>query len=159
MMRNRELNVPAKRGTIVRLILEIAIVCGVISGAGTAAAQAPVSATQADSPAPAAAKYSGCVMRLDADKDTLEINTATTCAKLTGKFVASDIAGHEVDLTGVLTAGSGKIPASLSVGSVTSVGKSCSSTCSLLPPRSRGLGKGGELPGKEGGTPGVAPQH
>lgn len=157
-MRNRELNAPAKSGTIVRLILGVIAGCGVIAGANTATAQAPA-ATRTDSPAPAVSKYNGCVMRLDSDKDTLVINTATTCAKLTGRFVASDIAGYEVNLTGVLTAGSGKIPASLSVGSVTSVGKSCSSTCSLLPPRTRGLGKGGELPGKEGGTPGVAPQH
>ncbi|HEY4380757.1 MAG TPA: hypothetical protein VGN01_10460 [Acidobacteriaceae bacterium] len=140
-----------------KFILGVIAGCGMIASAAAMAGQTqPTTPTASVEPA---SKYSGCVMRLEADKDTLVINDATVCAKLTGKFVAADIAGHEVDITGVLKAGSRTIPASLNVSSVGSVGKSCSSICSLLPPRTRGLGKGGEVPGKEGGTPGVAPQH
>jgi hypothetical protein len=156
-MRDREAKVQAKSGIIVRLIF--AVIAGAFASAGTTAAAQPSATAQTGSPASAVAKYSGCVMRLEADKDTLVINDATVCAKLTGKFVAADIAGHEVDLTGVLTAGTRTVPAAIGVSGVSNVGKSCSSTCSLLPPRTRGLGKGGELPGKEGGTPGVAPPH
>ena len=153
-MRDRVLKLPAKSAKIVRLILAVVVGYGVMATA-IGLAQPPA---QPDSAAPVETKHSGCVMRPDPDKDTLVINTATVCAKLTGKL-AADIAGHEVDLTGVLTAGSRTGPASISVSSVGSVGKSCSSTCSLLPPKTRGLGKGNELPGKEGGTPGlVSPQ-
>jgi len=148
----------AKSATTVRLMLAAIAVCGVVAAITVAAAQSPTAA-QPDTAPPAEAKYSGCVVPLEADKDILVINTATVCAKLTGKFTAADVAGHEVDLSGVLTAGTSTTPASISVNSVTNVGKSCSSSCALLPPRKRGLGKGGQLPGKEGGTPGAAPQH
>jgi hypothetical protein len=102
------------------------------------------------------AKYAGCVQHLSTDKDTLVISGETFCAKLNGKFSAANLDGHEVELKGVLTERSPGVPASISVGFVITVGKSCSNTCSLLPP-TRGLGKGGEIPGKEGGTPGAAP--
>jgi hypothetical protein len=118
----------------------------------------PIAAWAAGPPvAPAAeTKYEGCVQHVVTDKDTLVLSGETYCAKLTGKFSPADLDGHEVELKGVLTERSPGVPASISVGSVVTVGKSCSSTCSLLP-RTRGLGKGGEIPGKEGGTPGAAP--
>ena len=106
---------------------------------------------------PAPTSYSGCVQRSTADKDTLILNGETVCAKLTGTFSADKLAGHEVDLKGVLTERTAATPASIRITSVTSIGKSCSNTCSLQPPGTRGLNKGGEKPGKEGGTPGAAP--
>ena len=87
----------------------------------------------------------------------LILNTETACAKLTGKFSATQLDGHEVDLKGVLTPRTSALPASLRVDAVVSVGKPCSEVCSLTPPKSRGLGKGGEIPGRQGGTPGEAP--
>jgi len=107
--------------------------------------------------APADVTYKGCVQSLPTDKETLVLSSDTVCARLTGKFAAADLAGHEVELKGVLTPRSPGVSASISVGSVVSVGKSCSSTCSLRPPGTRGLGKGSEKPGKEGGTPGLVP--
>jgi hypothetical protein len=105
---------------------------------------------------PAASRYAGCVLRSGTDKDTVVLSGEAFCAKLTGTFSAEKLVGHEVDLKGVLTDGTASIPATIRVGSVTSVGKSCSDVCSLLPPGRRGLKKG-DYPGKEGGTPGMAP--
>jgi hypothetical protein len=92
-----------------------------------------------------------------ADKSVLVLSAAAVCAKLTGKFSAGEIAGHEIDVTGVLTPRSSAGPASIRVDAVVSVGKACTEVCSLRPPGSRGLSKGGEIPGREGGTPGEAP--
>lgn len=108
-------------------------------------------------PAPTPSNYSGCVQRSTNDKDTLILSGETVCAKLTGNFSADKLAGHEVDLKGVLTERTTSIPAAIRVTSITSTGKSCTNTCSLQPPGTRGLNKGGEKPGKEGGTPGAAP--
>ena len=102
------------------------------------------------------AHYAGCVQRSTTDKDTIILSNETLCAKLTGTFVADKLVGHEVDLKGVLTDGTASTPAAIRVNSIGSIGKSCSDVCSLLPPGKRGLKKG-ELPGKEGGTPGAAP--
>ena len=103
------------------------------------------------------AAYSGCVVESTTEKDTLVLSAESVCAKLTGTLSEKKLAGHEIDLKGVLTPRAGTIPASIKVDSVVSVGKACSDVCSLRPPKSRGLGKGGEIPGKEGGTPGLAP--
>ena len=107
--------------------------------------------------APAQANFQGCVQRSTADKSTLILSGETVCAKLTGAFSPEKLLGHQVDLKGVLTERTVSTPASIDVGSVNSVGKSCSNTCSLQPPGTRGL-RGGEKPGKEGGTPGMAPK-
>jgi len=143
-------------GTMRRHILAFVVAAGMVSIVSSAAGQSTPAAQPPASP-PAEAKYTGCVERLATDKDVLVLSGDTVCAKLTGKFTAADLAGHEVELKGVLTARTPGAPASISVGSVVLVGKSCSDTCSLRPPGTRGLGKGGETPGKEGGTPGLAP--
>jgi hypothetical protein len=102
-------------------------------------------------------EFQGCVQLSPTDNTTLILSTETACAKLTGKVSATDLAGHQVDLKGVLTPRTRTLPASISVDTVISVGKACSDVCSLKPPGTRGLGKGGETPGKEGGTPGEIP--
>jgi hypothetical protein len=106
---------------------------------------------------PPAANFAGCVQRSTVDKSTVILSGETVCAKLTGTFSSEKLLGHEVDLKGVLTERTAASPASIHVGSINSVGKSCSNTCSLQPPGTRGL-RGGEKPGKEGGTPGMAPK-
>jgi hypothetical protein len=134
-----------------QILTALMIACGVASQA--AAAQS----TPAPSTPPASQAFQGCVQPSPTDKTTLILSAETTCAKLTGKFSATDLSGHLVDLKGVLTARTPAAPASIRVDSVTSVGKACSDVCSLHPPGTRGLGRGGETPGKEGGTPGEAP--
>jgi hypothetical protein len=104
----------------------------------------------------AASRYAGCVQRSTTDKDTIILSGETFCAKLTGTFSAEKLVGHEVDLKGVLTDATASVPAMINVGSIGSIGKSCSEVCSLFPPGKRGLKKG-DYPGKEGGTPGMAP--
>ena len=96
------------------------------------------------------------MQRSTADKSTLILSGESVCAKLNGNFSSDKLIGHEVDLKGVLTERTASTPASIQVDSVNSIGKSCSNTCSLRPPGTRGLG--GEKPGKEGGTPGAAPK-
>src|ERR1035441_3244452 len=102
--------------------------------------------------------FSGCVQKAPGSTTDLVISTQTTCARLTCKTSADDLAGPKVDLKGILTPRSGSTPASIAVDSVISVGKSCSEVCSLRPPASRGLHppKDGAIPGSEGGTPGAA---
>lgn len=105
---------------------------------------------------PASSNFAGCVQRSTTDKSTVILSGESICAKLTGSFSSDKLIGHEVDLKGVLTERTAASPATINVGSINSVGKSCSNTCSLQPPGTRGL-RGGEKPGKEGGTPGAAP--
>jgi hypothetical protein len=105
---------------------------------------------------PAATHYAGCVQRSATDKDTILLSSETLCARLTGTSSAEKMVGHEVDLSGVLTDRTASTPAAIRVESIGSIGKSCTDVCSLQPPGRRGLKKG-ELPGKEGGTPGAAP--
>jgi hypothetical protein len=107
-------------------------------------------------PPPSVTHFAGCVQRSTTDKDTIILSNETLCAKLTSTFPMEKVVGHEIDLKGVLTNGTASTPAAIRVGTITSIGKSCTDTCSLLPPGRRGLKKG-ELPGKEGGTPGMAP--
>jgi hypothetical protein len=87
----------------------------------------------------------------------LVISTPTACALLTGKVSAEKLAGHQVELTGILTPRTATAAASIQVDSVGSVGKSCTDVCALKPPMSRGLHRpsGSAIPGSEGGTPGL----
>jgi hypothetical protein len=103
---------------------------------------------------PVPSNFSGCVKNSTTDKDTIILSGESVCAKLTGNFSAEKLIGHQVDLKGVLTERTPTTPANIRVGSISAIGKSCSSTCSLQPPGTRGL----EKPGKEGGTPGMAPK-
>jgi len=112
---------------------------------------------QAPTPPPVQS-FQGCVQPSPTDKTVLIVSTENACAKLTGKFKAAGISGRQVELKGVLTPyASATAPASIKVDSVVTVGKPCSDVCSLQPPHTRGLGHGGESPGKEGGTPGAVP--
>jgi hypothetical protein len=150
-MRNSTCKTLVKAGRKLGRIAAMVVACGGLSVASWAAAQS----TPAAAAAPAEKKFSGCVQPVPTDKDTLVLSGDTVCAKLTGKFAAADLTGHQVELNGVLTPRTPGTPASIEVGSVASVGKSCSDVCSLKPPGTRGLGKGGQMPGKEGGTPGL----
>jgi hypothetical protein len=131
----------------------IAVYCIVFMTTSCIAQTTPQAATP---PAPPATRHTGCVQRSAIDKDVIVLSTETVCAKLTGNFSADKLVGHEVDLKGELTPGTLSDPAVIHVESVSSVQKSCSEVCSLLPPGKRGLKKG-QYPGKEGGTPGAAP--
>ncbi len=134
----------------------IAVLCGVLLGVMSLVGRAGAQSTQTSpAAAPAEKKFSGCVQPVPTDKDTLVLSGDTVCAKLTGKFAASELSGHQVELSGVLTPRTPGTAASIEVGSVASVGKSCSDVCALKPPGTRGLGKGAQTPGKEGGTPGL----
>jgi hypothetical protein len=115
----------------------------------------PVAPTPPAASPSAQALYSGCVQQSPGDKDTLVLSTDTVCAKLTGDLATASLAGHEIDLKGVLTPRAARTPASIQIDSISHVGKSCSDVCSLRPPGTRGLG--GEKPGREGGRPGVTP--
>jgi hypothetical protein len=153
VMRNNTFTTLAKAGTkLGRIAALFGVLLVVLSLAGWAGAQSTQTAPAA---APAEKKFSGCVQPVPTDKDTLVLSGDTVCAKLTGKFAASELSGHQVELNGVLTPRTTGTPASIEVGSVASVGKSCSDVCALKPPGTRGLGKGGQTPGKEGGTPGL----
>ena len=103
---------------------------------------------------PISSSFSGCVNSGVTDKNTIILSGESVCAKLTGNFSAEKLIGHQVDLKGVLTERTPTTPANIHVESIHSIGKSCSNTCSLQPPGTRGL----EKPGKEGGTPGMAPK-
>jgi len=144
----------AKGATVSRVVRRIALGLAAAGFVGLASAQTPA---QPEAPAkPAApATYKGCVQKAPNSSTELVIKTATSCAKLTGQINVDQLAGHQVELTGMLTPRSGPQPATIKVDSVGSVGETCSDVCSLTPPRSRGLGHGGEIPGSEGGTPGL----
>ncbi len=124
-----------------------------LAGAAGYAQTAPSAPPPPKPPAPAA--FSGCVQKAAGSSTTLVINSATVCATLTGKVSVDELAGHQVDLTGVLTPRTASTGASIQVDSVANVGKSCSDVCSLLPPRSRGLHAPTAIPGSEGATPGL----
>jgi hypothetical protein len=125
-----------------------------------AVAQAPAN-PPADTKPFAPATYSGCVQKAPDSTTNLVISTAKVCALLAGKVSVDTLAGHQVELTGILTPRTASAAASIQVNSVGSVGKSCTEVCALHPPLSRGLHRpnDGMVPGSEGGTPGVvAPQ-
>ena len=121
-----------------------------------AVAQAPAN-PPADTKPFAPATYSGCVQKAPDSTTDLVISTPTACARLTGNVSADTLAGHQVELTGILTPRTPSAAASLQVDSVSSVGKSCTDVCSLRPPGTRGLHRpnDGMIPGSEGGTPGL----
>lgn len=107
--------------------------------------------TTAGSPA----TYSGCVSKVSGAPDTLVLNTPTACVVLKGRLSADQIAGHTIELEGILQPATGSAPATIQVDTVRSVGHACSDTCALRP-ASRGLKRPpGVVPGSEGGTPGV----
>jgi hypothetical protein len=136
------------------LALSIAIAAGL---AGTQAfAQAAANPPEAAKP-PAPATYSGCVQKAPDSTTGLVIGTPKVCALLTGKLSADTLAGHQVELTGILTPRTSSAPASIQVNSVGSIGKACTEVCALHPPLSRGLHRpsAGMVPGTEGGTPGL----
>ena len=135
------------------LVIFVALLCV------PARAQTPASAPQTSTPS-APATFSGCVQKEQGSPDNLVISTSNVCARLTGKAAAAKLAGHQVDLTGVLIPRTSSVAASIQVKSVSKVAAACSETCALQPPGTRGLhpSKKGEVPGSEGGTPGVAPQ-
>ena len=138
-------------------------------GAGVAGfpawGQTPANAPPAKPPTPVT--YAGCVQKAPDSDTILVISTAKVCATL-NKGQASDkdfseekLAGHEVELKGVLTPRTASVAASIEVNSVVSVGKSCTDVCALRPPATRGLHRpdpaAGDAPGADGGTPGLAP--
>ena len=100
--------------------------------------------------------FTGCVTPSTQDKGKLVLRSKESCSELAGNLVsASKLAGHTVTLEGALAPASGPEPETLTVSAVKQVGEACSSTCSLEPPGSRGLGKKkGEAIDKIGGTPG-----
>ena len=141
------------------LMLGLAIASAVGLASAQAYAQASGSPPTPAKPA-APATFAGCVQK--APDTGLVISTPKVCARLTGKFSVEELEGHEVDLKGVLVPRAASVAASIQVDSVTKVGKSCSDVCSLQPPATRGLHpmKNKEIPGSEGGTPGLtAPPH
>jgi hypothetical protein len=140
----------AMRGTNRGLALGIAIMC-----AASLQGQAPASAPPAKPPAPAT--FSGCVQKAPGSGNMLVINAANACAILKGSLADDKLAGHQIQLKGVLTPRTAATAASIQVSSVTSVGNSCSDVCSLQPPRSRGLHPPDQvIPGSEAGTPGLS---
>jgi hypothetical protein len=129
---------------------------GIIIAACFAAARTSAQAA-ANPPAPAPATYSGCVQKAPDSTTDLVISTPKVCALLTGKVSVDALAGHQVELTGILTPRTSAAAASIQVSSVGSVGKACTEVCVLKPPMSRGLHRpnDGAVPGSEGGTPGL----
>lgn len=97
--------------------------------------------------------YEGCVTALPQASDRLVLSSAGSCFLLSGSVNAA-MAGHQVQLNAVLIPQQGMQPVSLQVKSVMGVQASCSQTCSLQPPGTRGLGPK-DKPGREGGTPGL----
>jgi hypothetical protein len=114
-------------------------------------------AGRAQQPAQASpATYNGCVQKASDSSDTLILTARNMCAVLKGKLSAEQVAGHQIELKGLLSPATKSGPASIQVDSVSSVGQSCSETC-VLRPRSRGIHPptADEVPGSEGGTPGA----
>jgi hypothetical protein len=138
------------------LAAALGIACCIGVGGARAAGQSGATpAAKASSAAPAS--FAGCVQPLATDKTTLVLSGEAVCARLTGSFPVEKLAGHEVELKGVLTLRTDASSAAIQVGSVVSVGKSCTAVCALQPPRTRGLHRNDvEQPGSEGGTPGAA---
>lgn len=130
--------------------------------AGTQASAQNAQSPSADTKPPAPATFSGCVQKAPDSTTGLVIGTAKVCALLAGKVSVDTLAGHQVELTGILTPRTASAAASIQVNSVGSVGKSCTEVCALHPPLSRGLHRpsDGMVPGSEGGTPGLTtPPH
>ena len=102
------------------------------------------------------AKFTGCVQT--GTGDSVILTTPNVCAVLKGKISAQEVAGHQIELQGILSPATKSAPATIQVDSVSSVGQSCTETC-VARPRGRGLHRPtSEVPGSEGGTPGE-PMH
>jgi hypothetical protein len=146
--------IAAISGTVRACAVGIAI-AGCFAGAQASAQAAGSGPASAKPPAPAT--YSGCVQKAPNSTTGLVISTPTACARLTGNVSADTLAGHQVELNGILTRRTPSAAASLQVGSVSNVGKSCTEVCSLRPPGTRGLQRPSDsaIPGSEGGTPGL----
>ncbi len=146
--------IAAISGTVRACAFGIAI-AGCFAGAQASAQAAGSGPASAKPPAPAT--YSGCVQKAPNSTTGLVISTPTACARLTGNVSADTLAGHQVELNGILTRRTPSAAASLQVGSVSNVGKSCTEVCSLRPPGTRGLQRPSDsaIPGSEGGTPGL----
>jgi len=146
--------IAAISGTVRICAFSIAI-AGCFAGAQASAQSAGSEPAAAKPPAPAT--YSGCVQKAPNSTTDLVISTPPACARLTGNVSADTLAGHQVELTGILTPRTPSAAASLRVNSVSSVGKACTDVCSLHPPGTRGLHGpvGNAVPGSEGGTPGL----
>ncbi len=135
-----------------------AVIAGCACMAGTQAfAQGSDSVPPTPKP-PAPATFSGCVQKAPDSSTTLVISTPTACAKLSGQFSVDNLAGHQVELKGILTPRSTSAAATIQVDSVVNVGQTCTDVCSLRPPGTRGLHppQGDAVPGSKAGTPGVA---
>ncbi|HEX9198360.1 MAG TPA: hypothetical protein VF865_02285 [Acidobacteriaceae bacterium] len=129
----------------------IAFGIAIASCTGLASAQAPASAAPAAKPG----AFTGCVQK-EPGTSNLVISTPNVCARLTGKSATEKLVGHEIDLHGILVPRTASTAASIQVESVTKVGKSCTDVCALQPPGTRSLHpKDHEVPGSEGGTPGL----
>ena len=135
-------------------------IAGSVSLAGAQASAQGAGSTPPPPPKPATpTNFSGCVQKAPGSATTLVISTPTACARLTGNASADKLAGHQVELTGILTPRTSSAAASIQVDSVVNVGQSCTEVCPLRPPGTRGLHppQGDAIPGSEGGTPGAAP--
>ena len=92
----------ANRTASLSVIQACALAIAVALAGPPAFAQAAASAPAATKP-PAPATYSGCVQKAPDSTTTLVISTPTACALLTGKVSVDKLAGHQVELTGILT--------------------------------------------------------
>ena len=141
----------ASNRTAAPCVLAIAaLICAAPASAQTAATTKP----------PAPATWSGCVQKAPGSSTALILSAPTACATLSGKLSAAALAGHHIELKGILTPRTPSAPASIQVQSVVSIGKACTDVCSLNPPGTRGLQRPQQdaIPGSEGGTPGAVAQ-
>jgi hypothetical protein len=115
---------------------------GCLGVAGGQAYAQPPASTPATPTKPAT--FSGCVQKAPGSSTELVISAPTACAKLTGNVPVDNLAGHQVDLTGILTPRTTSAPASIAVDSVKTVGASCTDVCSLRPPGTRGSASAAE---------------
>jgi hypothetical protein len=120
------------------------------------AAQSPAPATAASSLA-AEKKYSGCVQGQPGENSMLVLSGDGLCARLTGKFPAESITGHEIELRGTLTPRTPQVTAFIAVTSILTVGKTCANSCSLYPLPAYVPGKGDANSGKQPDSPPAAP--
>ena len=114
----------------------------------------PAAWGQGKTPAAAKSQMSGCVTRSKAVPDALVLRSKESCSQLAGSLAKDSLVGHEVSLEGRLSVATDKMPETLQVTGVRSVGEACSATCVLEPPGKRGLRKK-ETPAGEGSTPGA----
>jgi hypothetical protein len=117
------------------------------------AAQQPEGSPAATPKQAIPATYEGCVSKLP-KLDKYVLATQDRCMLLSGNFKAGQVADRWVALHGLLLEASGMDPLTLQVDSPAVVKNSCTQTCKLVPPGTRGV-HGKEKPGSDGGPPGV----